>query len=122
MSAVAKPQPPAKSTHRGPLDWRLLVEWLSQDGVISTDEARRTVARCSQAESAQHPLVRLAAVAMARASDGKPLDIETLTQWLAGRAGLDYLRIDPAQGRRRQGRRHHERRLCRAPQACCRCR
>jgi len=95
MSAVAKPKPPARSAHRGPLDWRLLVEWLSHDGLISTDEARRTVARCSQAESAQHPLVRLAAVAMARASDGKPLDIETLTQWLAARAGLDYLRIDP---------------------------
>jgi len=95
MSAVAKPKPPARSAHRGPLDWRLLVEWLSHDGLISTDEARRTVARCSQAESAQHPLVRLAAVAMARASDGKPLDIESLTQWLAGRAGLDYLRIDP---------------------------
>ena len=30
-----------------------------------------------------------------RAADGKPLDIESLTQWLAGRAGLDYLRIDP---------------------------
>jgi general secretion pathway protein E len=39
--------------------------------------------------------VRLASVAMQRALDGKPLDIETLTQLLAGRAGLDYLRIDP---------------------------
>jgi general secretion pathway protein E len=77
------------------VDWRSLVEWLNEDGVISQDEARRTVARCSQAESAQHPLVRLAAVAMARASDGKPLDIESLTQYLAGRAALDYLRIDP---------------------------
>jgi general secretion pathway protein E len=95
MSAVAKPKPSARGAHRGPVDWRHLVEWLSDDGVISADEARRTAARCSQAESAQHPLVRLAAVAMARASDGKPLDIETLTQWLAGRCGLDYLRIDP---------------------------
>ncbi len=32
---------------------------------------------------------------MARAADGKPLDIETLTQYVAGRAGLEYLRIDP---------------------------
>ncbi|MDB5946043.1 MAG: type pilus assembly protein tapB-like protein, partial [Ramlibacter sp.] len=47
------------------------------------------------AESAQHPLVRLAAVAMERASDRKHLDIEMLTQYLAGRAGLEYLRIDP---------------------------
>jgi general secretion pathway protein E len=95
MSAVAKPKPSARGAHRGPVDWRHLVEWLCDDGVISAEEARRTAARCSQAESAQHPLVRLAAVAMARASDGKPLDIETLTQWLAGRCGLDYLRIDP---------------------------
>jgi general secretion pathway protein E len=26
---------------------------------------------------------------------GKPLDIEALTEWLAGRARLPYLRIDP---------------------------
>ena len=47
-------------------------------------------------------------------SDGKPLDIESLTQWLAApcRAGL-FAHRSP-QGRRRQGRRHHERRLCRA--------
>src|SRR6185369_2529118 len=64
-------------------------------GMISPDEARRTIARCSQAESAQPALVRLAAVAMERAAGGKPLDVESLTQWLAGRAGLDYLRIDP---------------------------
>lgn len=97
MSAHAKPRPSVSRTpaYQGPLHWRHLVEWLSEDGVISADEARRTVARCSQAESAQHPLVRLAAVAMERASDGKPLDIETLTQYLARRAQLDYLRIDP---------------------------
>ena len=89
------PKAAATKGHQGPLDWRVLVQWLSQDSVISADEARRTVARCAQAESVQHPLVRLAAVAMARASDGKPLDIESLTQWLAGRSGLAYLRIDP---------------------------
>ncbi|MDE2606841.1 MAG: Flp pilus assembly complex ATPase component TadA [Burkholderiales bacterium] len=95
MSAHPKPRPSSRAAPHGPLHWRQLVEWLSEDGVISADEARRTIARCSQAESAQHPLVRLAAVAMERASDGKPLDIEALTQYLAGRARLDYLRIDP---------------------------
>lgn len=79
----------------GLIDWRKLVDWLSHDGVITPDEARRTIARCSQAESAQHPLVRLASVAMTRATDGKPLDIETLTQYLAHKSGLEYLRIDP---------------------------
>ncbi|HVE54466.1 MAG TPA: ATPase, T2SS/T4P/T4SS family [Ramlibacter sp.] len=95
MTAAAKAKPSARTLPRGPLDWRTLVEWMEQDAVISPEEARRTIARCSQAESAQHPLVRLAAVAIARASDGKPLDIEMLTQWLAQRIGLDYLRIDP---------------------------
>ena len=90
-----KPKPSARTVHRGPLDWRRLVEWLHHDGVISVEEAHRITARCAQAESAQHPLVRLASVSVRRASDGKPLDIELLTQWLATRAGLDYLRIDP---------------------------
>jgi general secretion pathway protein E len=95
MSTHSKLAPVAKTLHNGPVDWRRLVEWLQADGVISAEEALRTVARCSQAESAQHPLVRLASVSMRRAADGKPLDVESLTQWLAGRAGLDYLRIDP---------------------------
>ncbi len=100
MSAVLPPKSPgkagpAKSPFSGPLDWRRLVEWLGTDGMVSADEVRRTTARLTQAESAQHPLVRLASVAMERLSDGKHLDIETLTQWLAGRAGLVYLRIDP---------------------------
>ncbi len=79
----------------GPLEWRRIVQWLREDGVIAVEEAQRTVARLAQAESSQHPLVRLASVAMARASDDKPLDIEALTEYLATRVGLDYLRIDP---------------------------
>ncbi|BEP56933.1 GspE/PulE family protein [Variovorax sp. V118] len=85
----------AAARHEGPLDLRRLIEWLATDGVISPMEAKRTIARCAQAESRQAPLVRLANVAMTREADGKPLDLEALTQWLAGRAGLAYLRIDP---------------------------
>ncbi|MEO7399249.1 MAG: ATPase, T2SS/T4P/T4SS family [Polaromonas sp.] len=99
MNAVIPPKSPATSAsrqrHVGPLDWRRLVEWLAEDGVISNAEAERTIARCSQVQSAQHPLVRLASVGITRVADGKPLDIETISQWLAGRAGLSYLRIDP---------------------------
>ena len=77
------------------IDWRSLVEWLRADGVISEEQANRTIARCAQAESVQHPLVRLAAVSMRRQSDNKLLDIELMTQWLAQRTGMEYLRIDP---------------------------
>ena len=95
MTAGAKHRSPAKAAHEGPLDWRSLVEWLRADGVIAEDEAKRTIARCAQAESAQHPLVRLSSVSMRGAADGRALDIEALAQWLASRASLDYLRIDP---------------------------
>jgi general secretion pathway protein E len=100
MSAVLPPRRPASSApfkplHSGPLDWRKLVEWLSEDGIIDAQEAQRTITRCAQVQSAQHPLVRLASVSMTRLADGKPLDIDTITQWLAGRAKLAYFRIDP---------------------------
>ena len=96
MTLHTAPRKPAINVpHVGPLDWRKLVEWLSEDGVISPAEAARTIARCSQVQSAQPPLVRLASVSMTRLQDNKPLDIETMAQWLAGRANLNYLRIDP---------------------------
>ncbi len=78
-----------------PLDWRMLVEWLREDGVISVEEAARTFARCASADSIQHPLQRLAVVGMTRQDSGRVLDVELLTQWLAARCGMEYLRIDP---------------------------
>ena len=97
MSAtpVLAPRKILQSPHVGPLDWRKLVQWLGEDGVISAAEAARTIARCSQVQSAQPPLIRLASVSMTRVADGKPLDIDMMAQWLAGRANLNYLRIDP---------------------------
>ncbi len=93
----ALPVPVTGGTARnnlGPLGWQSLVGWLREDGVISADEAARTVARCASAQSTLHPLDRLAVVGVAR-TDGTLLDVEALTEWLARRCGLDYVRIDP---------------------------
>ena len=79
----------------GPLDWRVLVEWLSHDGIITPAEAERTIARCSAGASAQPPLQRLSVVGMARASDGATLTLDALSEWLASHLGMDFLRIDP---------------------------
>ena len=97
MTAEALPASPptAAGGPTGPLQWRLIVDWLRADGVITAEQAQRTLARCSQAESSQHPLVRLGNVAMLRASDGKPLDVDILTEYVAQRCGLAFLRIDP---------------------------
>ena len=82
-------------SNAGPLQWRSIVDWLRADGVISAEQAERTIARCAQAESSQHPLVRLGNLSMLRAADDKPLDVDMLTEYVAQRCGLAFLRIDP---------------------------
>ncbi len=86
---------PNRTTPIGRLDWRVLLKWLRDDKVISPDDAEVTRKRFSGADSAQHPLVRLGAAGLTRMGSGKILDAEALTEWLAGRCGLPYVRIDP---------------------------
>ncbi|WP_119153107.1 GspE/PulE family protein [Caldimonas tepidiphila] len=85
---------PAAAAFRGRPDWRLLLDWLREDGLVTAEDAQRTQQRLAVA-GAQHPLLRLAHVGMPDARTGRPLDAEALTAWLAQRAGLPYLRIDP---------------------------
>jgi len=79
----------------GRLDTRVLLKWMRDDDLITTDEANQTAKRFAGAQSAQHPLVRLGSAGLLRHRDGKMLDTEALTEWLAARCGLPYLRIDP---------------------------
>ncbi len=81
--------------HRGLLDWRILLKWLRKDGILSPDDALRTAKRFAAGDSAQHPLVRLGNAGLQRAGTSRLLDVEALSEWLASRAGLPYLRIDP---------------------------
>ncbi len=79
----------------GRLDTRTLLKWLRDDELITTDDANQTARRFAGAQSAQHPLVRLGSAGLLRHKDGKILDTDALTEWLAARAGIPYLRIDP---------------------------
>ncbi len=82
----------------GRLDWRSLLQGLQADGVVSAEEAARVRSRFGAGDSSQHPLLRLgnANLVDARpAAKGRTLDVELLTEWLAGHMGLAYLRIDP---------------------------
>jgi general secretion pathway protein E len=95
MKAVtAKPAAPLIA-HAGKLEWRALIQWLREDGLISAQDADQTARRFAGGQSAQHPLVRIASVNLLRVGTTKALDVEALTEWLAGRCGLPYLRIDP---------------------------
>jgi general secretion pathway protein E len=85
-----KPQIPT-----GRLDWRQLLHWLHDDGLIGADDSARVVKRFGAGASSLHALVRLGGAGLKRQPGGKPLDTEALTEWLAQRAGMTYLRIDP---------------------------
>lgn len=97
MHPIRTPNPAAKVEPQPEraLDWAQVLQWLHDQGVVDDAEAQRIRARCSVAQSTQHPLVRLASVGVARASDGLPLDIEALTAFVASATGMGYQRIDP---------------------------
>ncbi|MBX3600793.1 MAG: Flp pilus assembly complex ATPase component TadA [Rubrivivax sp.] len=86
---------PAAGLPRGRLDWPLLLQWLQQDGWISAEDVERVAARFRAGASSLHALVRLGGAGLVHQGSGRALDTEALTEWLAGRCGLPYLRIDP---------------------------
>ncbi|HOM13736.1 MAG TPA: GspE/PulE family protein [Rubrivivax sp.] len=80
---------------KGKLDWRVLLGWLHDDKLISAEDAERVIRRFGAGSSSQHALVRLGAAGLSRAGTQQALDTEVLSEWLAQRCGLPFLRIDP---------------------------
>jgi general secretion pathway protein E len=80
---------------RGRLQWRAMLDWLREDGWIGAADVEAVIKRFGSADSSQHPLVRLGSAGLKRTGTQAVLDTEALTQWLAQRFNLTYLRIDP---------------------------
>jgi general secretion pathway protein E len=80
---------------QGKLDWKLLLGWLRDDGCITAEDSERVTRRFGAGASSQHALVRLGGAGLQRAGTHKALDTEALTEWLAQRCKMPYLRIDP---------------------------
>ncbi len=106
--AAPRPAPPAgpdlaaDPPPRGRLDWPQLLAWLLADGWISAADELLVRRRFGAGASSLHPLVRLGGAGLVRlgtgngtSSNGQALDTEALTLWLAARARLPHLRIDP---------------------------
>ncbi len=91
MSALASP-----AADRW-LDLNDVLRELVSQGHLDQDTAEQCLAiRRSSLNTQQHPLEFLAAQQIGdQKRPGKQLDLETLTQWLADKAGQPYLRIDP---------------------------
>ncbi|GCL62659.1 GspE/PulE family protein [Pseudaquabacterium pictum] len=94
VSAAAPAAPRLDAARpRGRLDWHQLLGWLRDDGLVSDDDAQRVIRRFGGGASSLHALVRLGGAGLQH--QGRSLDCEALTEWLAQRVQLPYLRIDP---------------------------
>jgi general secretion pathway protein E len=94
-SPSAPAQRAAARSRAGALDWRELLDWLHEDGVLDAAGRRQGLDRGSHASERLHALQRIAGLGLVRADDARSLDLEQLCAWLAARAGLPLLRIDP---------------------------
>ena len=80
------------------LQLREVLDWLIEDGLLRNEDAREFVAPSQRTgEPPPHPISLIAQQgwADAQAPLQRMLTAESLTQWLAGRTGLGYQRIDP---------------------------
>ncbi len=82
------------SLRGGALDWRELLRWLHDDGLIDDAALSQGLDRCAHAAEGRHALEKIALAGLPQ-RDGGSLELDALSAWLARRAGLPLLRIDP---------------------------
>jgi hypothetical protein len=78
------------------LDLHEILTWMEQDGLVDKENAHmlRTIA-VGSAYSKKHPLQIIAERNWKHPEHAQLLTLSVLTEWLAGRVGLPYERIDP---------------------------
>jgi general secretion pathway protein E len=73
-----------------------LVDWLLEDRMIDPAEAEKVKKERRYYRGSHHPLVVIADQQLKSTQPPhKPLGLETLTEWLARRVGMEYKHIDP---------------------------
>lgn len=73
-----------------------LLEVLQEEGHLATEDVTHIKTRGRWQNQDIHPLVIIANQKLnSRKPPHRPLSLEGLSQWLAAKAGLEYLRIDP---------------------------
>ncbi len=83
---------------RGRLELEEVLAALVVDGYVYGEDAKhvRMGARAGRKALELHPLVVVAHAKLDNLQEpGRPLSLEVLTEWLAGKSGLPYLKIDP---------------------------
>src|SRR3954469_10554836 len=73
-----------------------LLDWMVEDKLVTSEAAEELKKERRYYRGALHPLVIIAEQKWRQpGAAGKPLTLETLTEWLAKRVGMEYLHIDP---------------------------
>ncbi|WP_374265242.1 GspE/PulE family protein [Zoogloea sp.] len=90
MSSIPVP------SHEHRLSLAEVLEMLAVDGLVERADADALLAHQRQRSDDLHPLLVVARQKwVSRVPPNRVLGIDELGEWLAGRVGLDYLRIDP---------------------------
>ncbi|WP_369931227.1 GspE/PulE family protein [Xanthomonas sp. NCPPB 2632] len=95
---AVNPQHAALLGRRGRLELEEVLAALMVDGYVGADDAKRvrTGSRSGRSAIELHPLVVVSSAKLDNGRDpGRPLSLEVLVEWLAGKADLPYLKIDP---------------------------
>ena len=78
-----------------PLQLRHLVPALEADGMLSSQAAAEVLRFDGLSSRPEHPVISLASRHLKAADDGKALDVERLSHWLAQRLDVRFVQIDP---------------------------
>jgi general secretion pathway protein E len=95
---AASPQSSALLGRRGRLELDEMLAALVVEGYLLGEDAKqvRMGARAGRSTVELHPLALIANAKLANQREpGRPLRLEALVEWLAGHAGLPYLKVDP---------------------------
>lgn len=92
---IAKNKPASKK-----LDLQQIFTWLLADGIVAKDDVKvfynQSQAIYKNASIAMHPLVAVAQCKLLSAIEPhRPVTLDWLTEWLAGKVKLPFYRIDP---------------------------
>ncbi len=86
----------AERAKAGPLTLQRVLGDLFTDGLITREQPASLLVKLRGTEDRRHPLVAIAECEWTSAREPqRKLTLEFLTQWLANRLGIPYLRIDP---------------------------
>ncbi|KJV36673.1 GspE/PulE family protein [Luteibacter yeojuensis] len=94
---AVNPQHAAVLGRRGKLELEDVLASLVVDGILAGDDAKRVRGSSRSGKSAVelHPLVLIANSKVENRTSGRPLTLEGLVEWLAAKAQLPYLKVDP---------------------------